>query len=578
MPASNPKSPNPQSRTASTFVEDTPPEPPDELSLLDEINDTIKTSASILKRLGHIYPAVDFNSGKPVVLPTARHSDPFRSPDEWKIKTSPHGGRIKRDEMRSLALYASANLEAQLLDFVASNSIVLSRFSLVTSESLRPRIAQILGGRGQILGGNDHVNDRQGGLALLQARVVLESVGAAVIFQDPGEAALAADFASTFRLLNVNDIPTATNRSSADAMATQLKTMTCDREPELIPSFFVTLQSPAVPAYKAQQEALIEQLKCKDKCKPAAGKANPSSKLTFAAIVEGNADEENASLAPLRNEASLNAATPASIKDQLKKRHETKGLGELSERSRRSSVGGDGGDAFESLLERDSMRCLALISHNNMKEEMRKFVIGHKDILRCFRLTGTASTMKMLSEILESEDLGGFSCTSGPLGGDAQVGAFICLEQIGGVIFFTDPLSAHPHQADVDFLHRVINQHHVLHATNPSGAHVMINVMRQAVVEGRQALIPSFFSTINAKTLINDVSVAIKMQKWRKRASYKVTQRRVSHDEELESATVKARTTQLLKGAAASDTVRLLATSAACLAVGMLLQRRLARR
>ena len=40
----------------------------------------------------------------------------------------------------------------------------------------------------------------------------------------------------------------------------------------------------------------------------------------------------------------------------------------------------------------------------------------------------------------------GLTCTSGPLGGDAQVAALMCMEDLGALIFFTDPLSAHPHQ------------------------------------------------------------------------------------------------------------------------------------
>jgi methylglyoxal synthase len=51
----------------------------------------------------------------------------------------------------------------------------------------------------------------------------------------------------------------------------------------------------------------------------------------------------------------------------------------------------------------------------------------------------------------------GLSCTSGPLGGDAQVAALMCLEDLGGLIFFVDPLSAHPHQADIESLCRLSN-------------------------------------------------------------------------------------------------------------------------
>jgi len=32
---------------------------------------------------------------------------------------------------------------------------------------------------------------------------------------------------------------------------------------------------------------------------------------------------------------------------------------------------------------------------------------------------------------------------SGPLGGDAQIAALMCMEDLGALIFFVDPLSAH---------------------------------------------------------------------------------------------------------------------------------------
>merc|ERR1712061_852481 len=45
-------------------------------------------------------------------------------------------------------------------------------------------------------------------------------------------------------------------------------------------------------------------------------------------------------------------------------------------------------------------RCLALISHNNMKPAMQDFVQANKEVLKHFRLTGTNSTMTMLRSVL----------------------------------------------------------------------------------------------------------------------------------------------------------------------------------
>merc|ERR1711920_278575 len=78
---------------------------------------------------------------------------------------------------------------------------------------------------------------------------------------------------------------------------------------------------------------------------------------------------------------------------------------------------------FESLFAPNEMRLLALVSHNNMKDAMREFVIQNKHVLKKFRLTGTNSTMTMLREVLKDEIdvMYGPTCTSGPLGGDAQL-------------------------------------------------------------------------------------------------------------------------------------------------------------
>eukprot|EP00964_Phaeocystis_antarctica_P024450 scaffold13685_cov61-Phaeocystis_antarctica.AAC.2 len=48
------------------------------------------------------------------------------------------------------------------------------------------------------------------------------------------------------------------------------------------------------------------------------------------------------------------------------------------------------------------------------------FVKANTNILRRFRLTGTASTMKMLRSVMGEGIEYGPTCASGPLGGDAQ--------------------------------------------------------------------------------------------------------------------------------------------------------------
>jgi len=155
---------------------------------------------------------------------------------------------------------------------------------------------------------------------------------------------------------------------------------------------------------------------------------------------------------------------------------------------------------FESQFEPDEMRCLALVAHNHMKPAMKEFVDSHKEILKKFRLTGTNTTMTMLKDAFGNDPSVkyGPSFQSGPLGGDAELCALMCLEDLGGVLFFMDPLSAHPHQADIESLVRLTNVHNILTCCNPCSAHAMCFVLKCALEGGRKDKIPSFFTTLKS--------------------------------------------------------------------------------
>lgn len=70
---------------------------------------------------------------------------------------------------------------------------------------------------------------------------------------------------------------------------------------------------------------------------------------------------------------------------------------------------------FSSVYGPNQMRCLALVSHNGMKDTMMKFVKSHKNVLKKFRLTGTNSTMTMLRSVFAGDEsvVFGPSCMSG---------------------------------------------------------------------------------------------------------------------------------------------------------------------
>jgi methylglyoxal synthase len=117
------------------------------------------------------------------------------------------------------------------------------------------------------------------------------------------------------------------------------------------------------------------------------------------------------------------------------------------------------------------MKALALIAHDNKKAEMVEWAATHQAILHDFKLYATGTTGQRINEAtgLEVERM-----LSGPLGGDAQIGALVATGQIKAVIFFLDPLTSMPHDPDIKMLLRICDVHNVPLATNPATADLII--------------------------------------------------------------------------------------------------------
>ena len=147
------------------------------------------------------------------------------------------------------------------------------------------------------------------------------------------------------------------------------------------------------------------------------------------------------------------------------------------------------------------MRQLALVAHNHMKPAMKEFIQKYSEVLKKFRITGTQTTMKMCKTLWGEDDPDihyGLTCTSGPLGGDAQIASLMCMEDLGALIFFIDPLSSHPHQADIDSLVRLANCGNIIVCPNPTSAMSMMHTLRCALEKGSRGMIPSFFDTLES--------------------------------------------------------------------------------
>jgi len=118
---------------------------------------------------------------------------------------------------------------------------------------------------------------------------------------------------------------------------------------------------------------------------------------------------------------------------------------------------------------------LALIAHDGRKSQLLTTARAHLDQLRRCSLLSTAHTGQVLKEQLDLSISRRVS--SGPLGGDQEVGALVVAGLVQAVIFFPDPLSIQPHSADVAALLRLCDLCGVPLATNPGTADLLLTAL-----------------------------------------------------------------------------------------------------
>ena len=115
---------------------------------------------------------------------------------------------------------------------------------------------------------------------------------------------------------------------------------------------------------------------------------------------------------------------------------------------------------------------IAMVAHDNKKQDMLEWIRFNKDILTKHSLIATGQTGTLVENIIGKEVL---KLKHGPLGGDQELGSKIVNGQIDILIFFWDGLDAHPHDVDVKALLRLCVVWNLPTACNRATADMLIS-------------------------------------------------------------------------------------------------------
>ncbi|HEV7435069.1 MAG TPA: methylglyoxal synthase [Pseudorhizobium sp.] len=120
-----------------------------------------------------------------------------------------------------------------------------------------------------------------------------------------------------------------------------------------------------------------------------------------------------------------------------------------------------------------TLPCIALIAHDEKKDDMAAFARQHQQALSKSRLVATGTTGGRIQDACPGLPV--TRLKSGPLGGDQQIGAMIATGEVEMLIFFIDPLTSLPHDVDVKALTRLATVYDIPMALNRATAERLID-------------------------------------------------------------------------------------------------------
>ncbi len=114
---------------------------------------------------------------------------------------------------------------------------------------------------------------------------------------------------------------------------------------------------------------------------------------------------------------------------------------------------------------------IGLVAHDEKKRELVAWAQEHVEELKKANLVATGTTG---NAIIDALGLKISLLKSGPMGGDAQLGAMIVEGELDACVFFIDPLTAMPHDVDVKALTRLATLYDVPFACNRATANAVL--------------------------------------------------------------------------------------------------------
>lgn len=118
-------------------------------------------------------------------------------------------------------------------------------------------------------------------------------------------------------------------------------------------------------------------------------------------------------------------------------------------------------------------KCIALIAHDEKKDDMAAFAQQNEKVLAQAKIFATGTTGGRVLEACPGLDV--TRLKSGPLGGDQQIGALIATGEVDLLIFFVDPLTPMPHDVDVKALMRLAIVYDIPMALNRATAEDLLD-------------------------------------------------------------------------------------------------------